>query len=796
MGLLSCGGGSSSSVGIAFAAGALAPPSSLALSGTTTFAAIVTGDPGAKGVNWTVTCIPAPIPQGSCGTITEHTASGYPTTYFAPFNFDEQTVPVNGMVTITGASSADPSKAVTATIQVTATPMISMGFNVAPPASMLTGATANLVAVVLNDSSNAGADFTLTCGGSNPCGTIVPAHTSGTVGAFTVYSAPDIAPVSGTVTITAASTADPTQTVSATVTIKQAPLKIALSQTPTPNLPVGASTNLTAVVRFDLLNAGVDWTASCQSTSCGSFSPAHTASGELTTYTAPQTVPTNGLVTITAASTAVPTTTVTAQVTITPASLRNDLLNGRYAFLLQGVREGGPWAIAGSLFADGSGDITLATERFLGDNNTYSVSGTYFIGSNGAGTITLNGAPTGLGYWHNGQQIFQVSVVSSGLMSMQESDGYYDPNLHVAYGGTLSGTLEQQSAAGFQPLSSSSSYCFLLSGVGQQDAPAFYGGVLNGSSLIFAMDRSIGGVIDSISGQASFNSVSSDGSSGIMLLGPYSFGYFVISSSQWILIAGAGSSDLQAGQLYLQHSLPLSPHTLAFTETGATPLTQGSSPLALGGLLDLDAQGNMVGVMDANINGTVTSAQISGNLSVSSSGPTQGRGILTVTGGAAQQFAFYPTAHNGALLLELDPQMSGVGVALQQTSGSTATASLFSGTYAAAYQTIGEINAASGGVGSWNDFLGLVTADGVSNLVGSMAVDQFDESSGAFWTQTPDAALTGSFSVGAEGRFPGSFTIPPLATSQQVFYILDNTAVLSLGLDSEPSTGILQLQQF
>jgi hypothetical protein len=55
MGSLSCGGGSSGSVGIAFAAGALAPPSSLALSGVSSFAAIVTGDPGAQGVDWTVT---------------------------------------------------------------------------------------------------------------------------------------------------------------------------------------------------------------------------------------------------------------------------------------------------------------------------------------------------------------------------------------------------------------------------------------------------------------------------------------------------------------------------------------------------------------------------------------------------------------------------------------------------------------------------------------------------------------------------------------------------------------------
>jgi hypothetical protein len=791
IGSLSCGGGSSSSVGIAFAAGTLAPPASLALSGTSNFAAVVTGDPDAQGVNWTVTCIPAPIPQGSCGTITVHTASGYPTTYFAPFNYDEQTVPVNGTVTITAASSADPSKTVSATIQVTQTPPISVGFNEAPPVSMLTGATANLVAIVSNDSSNAGADFTLSCGSGNPCGTIVPAHTSGTIGGFTVYTAPDIVPVNGTVTITAASTTDPTQTVSAIVTIKQAGLKIALSQTPTPDLPVGASTNLTAVVTFDLLNAGVDWTASCQSTSCGSFNPAHTASGQLTTYTAPQTVPT-GLVTITAASTTAPTTTVTAQVTVTPANLQSSLLNGRYAFLLQGVREGGTWAIAGQLSADGIGDIIVATESFLGDNNLYTLTGTYFIQSDGTGTITLNGAPTGLGYWNGGQQVFQVAVVSPGVMSMEEFDGYYNPALHVAYGGTLSGVLLQQSPSDFKPLSPAS-YSFLLSGFGANNGPSFYGGVLSGSADTFAMDRSISGTIDSISGIIGLFNVAPDGSNGTIQMSPYSFQYYVVDSGHWILISSGGATDVASGHLYLQPTTTsFSSGSFGFTETGAAPLPQGSTPLALGGILSSDGLGNVTGTMDANLNGIVSSSPVTGTVSEASNG----RGTLTLTGGPAQQFAVYPTASHGVLLLDLDSQFSGVGVALPQTTGASATASLFSGNYASAFQTLGEINFASGGVGSWNDYLGVITADGVSNLTGTIFLDQFDEASQAFWTQTTNATLTGTFSAGPQGRFTGSFTIPPLATSQRVFYILNGATVLSLGLDSGPSTGILQLQQF
>jgi hypothetical protein len=791
LGLLSCGG-SSKSVGINFAGGALTPPASLALSGISDFAAVVTGDPNALGVNWSVTCVPAPIPQGSCGAITAHTASGYPTTYSAPFNFDEQTVPVGGTVTITAASTADPSMTASTTIQITPTPPISISFNQAPPASILTGATSNLVVVVSNDATGAGDDLTLSCGSPNACGSIVPNHTDGTIYGVAVYTAPDVVPNGDTVTITAASTAAPSQTSNVTVTIKQAPLKIALTQAGTPNLPVGAATNLTAVVTFDPNNAGVDWTATCATTACGSFNPAHTASGQLTTYTAPQSVPTNGLVTITAASTTSPTTMVSTQTTITSANLQSSLLNGRYAFLLQGVREGGTWAVAGELSADGVGDIDVCTESFLGENNLYTLSGTYFIQSNGVGTITLNGAPTGLGYWNGGQQVFQIAVVSPGVMSMEEFDGYYNSTLHVAYGGTLIGTLFQQQTAAFQPLSSAQ-YSFLLSGFGSNNGPSFYGGVLSPVSGDFTMDQSIDGTIGSTSGFIGVVNVSADGSNGTLLMSPYSFQYFVVDSGHWILIAQSGTPDVGSGHLYIQPSTASLPAgSFGFTETGAAPLPQGSTPLALGGILSSNGSGNISGTLDANLNGTVTNSSVTGTVSIASNG----RGILALSGAPAEQFAVYPTATHGILMLDLDSQFSGVGVALPQTGAGSETASLFSGNYSSAFQTQGEINSASGGVGSWNDYMGLISADGISNLSGTVAVDQFDESSQAFWTQTPNATLTGTFSASPSGRFTGTFTVPPLPTSQRVFYVLDGSTVLSLGLDSSPSTGILQLQQF
>lgn len=837
LGSLSCGGGGhSSSVSVTFAAAPLAPPTSIGLDTTVSFAAIVTGDSSAQGVNWTVACTPGAGATATCGTINSHTASGYPTTYTMPAGEDDD-IPVGGTVTVTAASSADPSQSINATIQITAQPPISIGFNTPPPASMKTGATANVIVYVSNDPKNAGADLTLACGSPGACGSIIPSHTSGTVTGFAVYTAPLVAPTDGTVTITAASTADPTQTVSAIVTINQAKLSIALSQSPPANLPAGAATNLIATVSFDSANAGVNWTASCQGNSCGSFSLNHTASGQLTTYTAPSSVPPDGLVTITAASTTSPATTATAVLTVTPATLQNDLLNGQYAFLLQGVRAGGTWAIAGSLFADGIGNIDLATESFLGDSNTYSLSGTYFIQSNGTGTITLNGAPTGLGYWSNGQQVFQLSVVNSspGLMLMEEFDGYYDPVLHVPYGGTLTGTLEQQTASS-QTLTSGS-YAFLMSGFGALNTPSFYGGVI--SDYNFTMDRSIAGNIDSIAGYVGFTNGGvnfTDSTTGEV----YAFSYYVVDNGHWILIAqsntsgttGLGLGDLPAGNLYLQPSPSASVNTLcpnaansyAFTEAGATTQSsgQGSSPLAIGGVFSCDTplgatNANVTGVLDANINGTVSAATaLTGTLNATTT-PTIIPGrydlVVALTDGTTHTFAAYPTVEGGLLMLQLDPQPeeSGVGDAYPQTTGASATASMFSGNYAAGYQFLGAINApaspgANGEVGPWSDLLGVLSADGLSNLAGTVYLDQFDESSQAFWTQTPAAPLSGTFTVGSQGRFTGSFSIScapgsvgcssPLVTSQQVFYILNSSTVLALGLDSGPSTGVIQLQQF
>ena len=93
-------------------------------------------------------------------------------------------------------------------------------------------------------------------------------------------------------------------------------ISVAFSGTPATSLTVSTSMSLTAVVSNDSANAGVKWTVTCSSSSCGTFSSASTASGVATSYTSPASVPTP-TATVTVVATSVSDSTKTASVTIT-----------------------------------------------------------------------------------------------------------------------------------------------------------------------------------------------------------------------------------------------------------------------------------------------------------------------------------------------------------------------------------------------------------------------------------------------------------------------------------------------
>jgi hypothetical protein len=256
-----------------------------------------------------------------------------------------------------------------------------------------------------------------------------------------------------------------------------------------------------------------------------------------------------------------------------------------------------------------------------------------------------------------------------------------------------------------------------------------------------------------------------------------------------------------AGYLTLQPSTPSVSGTYAFTEAGAaapTSTTAAAQPQVAGGILTCGSPGTL----DVTpLGGTpVNNVPIS---SVICNAPANGRGLITISGttnAGISQFAAYPTVDQGLYLIELDGGSagtsgpSGAGVALQQTISIPISnpASVLTGKYASSFL-------ASTALGSQN-FAAQIISDGVSTLSGAADLNSFDATATPpVGTPSSNAALTGSFTTGTNGRFPLMLTITPAAGLpthiNPACYVVDANTCLLLGLDATaPGAGILQLQ--
>src|SRR5262249_3377074 len=165
-------------------------------------------------------------------------------------------------------------------------------------------------------------------------------------------------------------------------------------------VPASGAAQVTAMVTNDRSNKGVTWTlsqggAAC-SPGCGTISPTSTASGVATTYTAPATVPSPATVTVTATLVTDPTKSASATA-IVGSNPNNARLKGNFRFPVNGFNGSGAFAQAGSFVADGTGNITSGvtdTNGASGMLTSVTFTGTYNIGSDGRGTLSLSNGQT------------------------------------------------------------------------------------------------------------------------------------------------------------------------------------------------------------------------------------------------------------------------------------------------------------------------------------------------------------------------------------------------------------------
>jgi hypothetical protein len=817
------------------------PPSAFPSGGSLNVAATVAGDPSNAGVNWKATCGTVDCTSGFNGAT--HSPPGVATTFVVPLPSITYPTIVGSTVTLTAFATADHNFSSSTTFTVTSP--ISISITQAPPSTVLTNTSVSVAAVVTDDPTNSGVTWTILNCDLAPCGSWSATSSVLTIqaasGAPVTYTAPPTAV--NHVNIQVVASASPTtaaQTVQISVT---APISIVITNGLLNNsIVTNASAPLVATVSHDSANKGVDWTVTCANLgACGSFSLPHTDSGVATTFMAPSTVPANNTVTIIATSTSDPSKTAQETDTVTAGVQPNSLLNGHWIMALSGAdANGGPYALGGMIAGNGAGIITGGNLDLVdlgggpgalnAQDRPVIAPGAYSIGTDGRGQIQLTLDTSNLngnfGVNGTGSIVLSVVFVSTKHALLSESDSF----------GSGTGTLDLQNAtdlASFQSRTSGLNGVYSLTLMGAEIAgpnPKYFvaGAVGFQSSrgsyteTSYIVDQSDNGAITSVplntvphvlstflilpdpNGEMKLSSVNLSLPSGSPT--PFSLNAWLIDANHFVVTDPTDSlfnihPEVMIGYLTAQPSSTAISGAYAFTESGATA-SPAPIPQAIGGLFACGSAGTLDVTPlggTAVINQAITAA-------CSSPANANGRSLITISGAipaTISQFAAYATLDQGLYLIELDGGSagtsgpSGAGVARQQTLPAPIAFSALSGKYASNFLA----NTSQG----LETFAAQIDSNGVSVLSGTADVNSFNATAPPVGTGNPssNAALSGSFTAGTNGRFPLALRITPAAGQptpefgqiNPACYVVDANTCLLLGLDTTaPGVGILELQ--
>jgi hypothetical protein len=601
-------------------------------------------------------------------------------------------------------------------------------------------------------------------------------------------------------------------------------LLVQMVQPPPQYVQMGsAGIGLAATVLYDKNNAGVTWSCA-PAGSCGSFNPTTTGYQITTLYTPPTTPPSgntlvNVPITITATSVADSTQTATASIFLQVGSVA--LLQGQYAFVLEGQ---GSYGMAGSLTLDGNGNVTEG-EADASANGFYSpaspITGTYSLDPTGHGTLSIILGNTSC--CGNVPQTHSITATSSSHVILAEADQFTG----FTVGGV--GSMDLQTAGpNFSASQVSGGYSFTLTGFSAAAVKAAGGTGLNGSwGGIFTADG-VGtipnGIFDTntVGGSPNYSSVpfvgtftapdaNGRGTISTNLNGGTEYAYYLVTPEvlRITTITNTGFAG-NTGSAYGQGSVA----TTSAALTGSYVFTNfgfdvPGNAFGAAGQLTTDGSGNISsGIEDLNdsANSVLTLAQsLAGGTYVISGSP---RG--TITGSNGQTYNVYLTDPNlnlldpnnttgggGALFLETDATYSSIGMMIPQADPATAA---LDGPYALLL----------------SDQNGLKNSDG--GFVGSMGTSSTTPGTfsgeGAFQGQGTNSAtlivgpLSGTFGADSSnpGRFTGTISTTPAfptgalggttaGTEQVSYYMANDSQGFVVETDSiAPVWGILESQ--
>ncbi len=511
-----------------------------------------------------------------------------------------------------------------------------------------------LSAVVNNDSSHQGVEWSLTVantGCAPGCGTLAP---SGSPSFSAVYTPPTVAPSNQNATISVRSVKDKRQIYSFNFTIVPT-TSVTIGNKFSTTIAGGPGIVVNAAVADDFANAGVTWTLTAGGISCAPACGTLTASDApsfAALYAPPATVPTgaNASPTITATSVTRTSANDSFNFSITsPAAL----LKGSFSFLLRGYDSGSgaPMAMAGTIVADGNGNITGGEIDFNNGGGINSVP------SPATGVYTVDNAFNGItkGSFEITSFKFPGTNIDLRFRVVLSADGKHGRIIELDGSGYLnSGTIQMQdpTAASVKP---TGSFAFGL----DSDAP-LAGRIVSVGQLVIGSSGITGGLIDQskaadpspIYSGATIrpDSASAPDANGrgtlTITVGDNStqYAYYIVDSTRFLLVQigeGLKYGTVQAGTARAQKSLTASSiqTTSVLQLTGMDEPTGTSTvgPAVIIGVMAVGTENSFNLTFDSNDLGTIlVSHPASG--SISSFDPVTGRAVLSSPGGFGSGF--------------------------------------------------------------------------------------------------------------------------------------------------------------
>jgi len=425
------------------------------------------------------------------------------------------------------------------------------------------------------------------------------------------------------------------------------------------------------------------------------------------------------------------TATAALSLTINASTVNNALLNGNYAFIVNGFDTSGRFVAAGSFIADGSGHIVsgvMDTNDPANVQTSLGLGGTYLIETSGLGTISFTG--TG--------RTFAISVnpgvtPPSSKGKMIEFDGVSQ----------ASGVFFKQTPTSFTLSSITGNYAFGMLGIDGQGARYGFAGqfAANGAGSFSAgsldSDSAIAGPVSNTGVTGTYSApdaTTGRGTATITIAGPTttSYSYYIVDGTQLLMMdtdqvsghprAIVGGNMLQQSGSFGQNS---------FNGTGVFDTTASAAQGQVG-LLTGDGSANITLNSDLNTAGNVTSETGQGTYTVA----TNGRTTLSNSGFQTSDPVLYLTNANQGFIIGTDPAVTFGFVTAQVGPGAFSAASL-SGTYFGG--SVAPI------AGAANNQVDIATADGVS------AVDFITDSSSTAGLKQ-DQTSSPSFTVASSGR--------------------------------------------